>query len=310
MRFSYWVFLFAGIFLYAELPDRRGARRRLVQLRAVLARSPYNPGINIDVYALGMVLLGISTTVGSINFIVTLIAHARAGHVDQPGADPGLGHADRIGRQPLRRAGGEPGVPHALDGSPASARTSSMCQRRRPAAALAAPVLDVRPSVGLRRSCCRRWASSSDGLPTFCRRPLVGYTAVALATVDDHGARLRRLGAPHVRDRPAADLAVVLQRRELRSSSSPSAVAVFAWIATIWTGRPVVHDAVPVLRRLRAPVRDRRRLGLHDRRGAARLAAHRHLLRRRAPALRADRDQRLSGASAASTTGFRSSPAG
>ena len=32
--FSYWVFLCAGLFLYASFPDRPGAERRLVQLRA------------------------------------------------------------------------------------------------------------------------------------------------------------------------------------------------------------------------------------------------------------------------------------
>ena len=47
---SYWVFLFAGIFASLE----------------------YNRGPNIDVYSLGMVLLGISTTVGAVNFVVTL----------------------------------------------------------------------------------------------------------------------------------------------------------------------------------------------------------------------------------------------
>ena len=50
------------------------------------AARDYNPGLNIDFYALGMIFLGISTTVGAANFIVTLPAHARAGHVDQPPA--------------------------------------------------------------------------------------------------------------------------------------------------------------------------------------------------------------------------------
>ena len=33
---SYWVFLFAGIFLYSSFPFGRGAERRLVQLRPAL----------------------------------------------------------------------------------------------------------------------------------------------------------------------------------------------------------------------------------------------------------------------------------
>ena len=38
----------------------------------------------MDFYALGMILLGISTTVGAINFIVTFLRAALPGHVDQP----------------------------------------------------------------------------------------------------------------------------------------------------------------------------------------------------------------------------------
>ena len=35
--------------------------------------SAYNPGVNIDIYALGLILLGISTTVGAANFVVTFL---------------------------------------------------------------------------------------------------------------------------------------------------------------------------------------------------------------------------------------------
>ena len=56
--------LFAGIFLYASFPLGQAPERRLVQLRAAMRSRAYNPGPNIDFYALGMVLLGISTTVG------------------------------------------------------------------------------------------------------------------------------------------------------------------------------------------------------------------------------------------------------
>ena len=53
-------------------------------------------------------------------------------------------------------------------------------------------------------------------IPVFARRPLVGYTWVALATVATGVHRLRRVGAPHVRHRAAAARAVVLLRREPR----------------------------------------------------------------------------------------------
>jgi len=61
---SYWVYLFAGIFSIAA-SCWQGARQWLVQLCAVCV-THLQPGPNIDVYALGMVLYGISTTVGSI----------------------------------------------------------------------------------------------------------------------------------------------------------------------------------------------------------------------------------------------------
>ncbi len=82
----------------------------------------------------------------------------------------------------------------------------------------------------------------SDGLPVFTRRPLVGYSAVALATVSTmilgFGVWLHHMFATGMPFMGAAFF----------SSASfvitiPSAVAVFAWVATIWTGRPVMTTA-------------------------------------------------------------------
>ena len=66
--FSYWVFLFAGIFLYSSffvgaIPD--GGWFAYVPLTTDFT------GLGMSFWALGVVFVGISSTVGAINFIVT-----------------------------------------------------------------------------------------------------------------------------------------------------------------------------------------------------------------------------------------------
>src|SRR5690348_289452 len=82
----------------------------------------------------------------------------------------------------------------------------------------------------------------SDGLPTFCRRPLVGYTAVVLSTVATmilgfgvwvHHMFATGLPSLGLSFFSGASIAIVV----------PSAVAIFAWLATIALGRPVVTTA-------------------------------------------------------------------
>src|SRR3954469_12386143 len=69
--FSYWVFVLAGIFLYSSFlvghpPD--GGWFGYVPL----TDKTFSPGVNMDFWGLGVVFVGISTTVGAINFIVTI----------------------------------------------------------------------------------------------------------------------------------------------------------------------------------------------------------------------------------------------
>jgi cytochrome c oxidase subunit 1/cytochrome c oxidase subunit I+III len=68
--FSYWIFLFAGLFLFSSFlvghPPNGGWFAY-----TPLTSKPYSDGINIDFWGLGVIFVGISTTVGAVNFIVT-----------------------------------------------------------------------------------------------------------------------------------------------------------------------------------------------------------------------------------------------
>ena len=236
---SYWVFLFAGIFLYCSFPLGKAPNDGWFNY-VPYASLAYNPGPNIDVYALGMVLLGISTTVGSINFVVTL-ARTRA---------PGMS----LNRVPILVWGTVTASVGNLFAVPAVSLAFFLLWMDRQAGthffdstAGGQPLLwqhlfwmfghpwvyaIVLPAMGI----------VSDGLPVLCRRPLVGYTAVALSTVTTmvlgfgvwvHHMFATGLPILSLSYFSAASMTIVI----------PSAVAVFAWIATIWTGRPVFTTA-------------------------------------------------------------------
>ena len=69
--FSYWVFVLAGIFMYSSFlighpPD--GGWFGYVPL----TDRTFSPGVNIDFWGLGIIFVGLSSTAGAINFIVTI----------------------------------------------------------------------------------------------------------------------------------------------------------------------------------------------------------------------------------------------
>ncbi|MGZ5599059.1 MAG: cytochrome c oxidase subunit I [Methylobacter sp.] len=236
---SYWVFLFAGIFLYASFPLGQAPNSGWFNY-VPLSGPEYNTGPNIDVYALGMVLLGISTTVGSINFIVTLF-RMRA---------PGMS----IGRVPILVWGTLTASVANVFAVPSVSLAFFMLWLDRQTGTHFFDVLNdgkpllwqhlfwmfghpwvyvvVLPAMGI----------VSDALPTFCRRPLVGYSAVALSTMATmllgFGVWIHHMFATGL---PA--LAMSFFGAASLVISIPSGIAVFAWIATIWLGRPVFNSA-------------------------------------------------------------------
>ncbi len=234
---SYWIFLFAGIFLYASFP--LGEAPNAGWFNYVPFTGPeYNTGPNIDVYALGMVLLGISTTVGAINFIVTLF-RMRA---------PGMS----IDRVPILVWGTLTASVANIFAVPSVSLAFFLLWLDRQIGTHFFDVVNggkpllwqhlfwmfghpwvyavVLPAMGI----------VSDALPTFCRRPLVSYSAVALSTM---ATMLLGFGVwiHHMFATGLPTLALSFFGAASMVISIPSAVAVFAWIATIWLGRPVFN---------------------------------------------------------------------
>jgi cytochrome c oxidase subunit I+III len=236
---SYWTYVAAGLLMYAGFAAGVGPDDGWFNY-VPYANKTYNPGMNMDVYALGMILLGISTTVGAINFVVTFLK-LRA---------PGMS----INRVPILIWGTLTASAANLLVVPAVSLAFLMLWMDRQfhthffdVSQGGQPLLwqhlfwmfahpwvyaIVLPAMGM----------VSDGLPVFCRRPLVGYTVVALSTV---ATMILGFGVwvHHMFATGLPTLALSFFSGASIIIAVPSAVAVFSWLATIWTGRPVITTA-------------------------------------------------------------------
>ena len=70
--FSYYVFLLAGLFMYASFLIGQAPNAGWFNYTP-LSSVQYNTGYNIDFYALGLLFLGVATTAGACNSIVTIL---------------------------------------------------------------------------------------------------------------------------------------------------------------------------------------------------------------------------------------------
>jgi heme/copper-type cytochrome/quinol oxidase subunit 1 len=189
----------------------------------------------VDFYALGTIMLGISTTVGSINFIVSLFK-TRA---------PGM----TINRMPILVWGTLTASISNLFAIPSLtvACVFLFLDRRFgmhffDAALGGQPLLwqhlfwifghpwvyvVVLPAMGI----------VSDIIPVFSRRPLVGYSLVAFATAAT-GFLGFGVWVHHMFATGLPNISLSFFSAASLLISIPSAIAVFAWLATIWAGRP------------------------------------------------------------------------
>jgi cytochrome c oxidase subunit 1/cytochrome c oxidase subunit I+III len=230
--FSYWVFVLAGTFMYAgelmgKAPD--GGWFAYVPLTS----KAYSPGLNLDFWGLGVIFVGVSTTVGAVNFIVTIFKMRAPGMslarmpvfcwsflvmafmvlfaVPALTVGTGLLEADRIFGtafyDPTR--GGNPLLYQHLFwfwGHPE------------------VYILLV-PAMGM----------ISMIVPTFARARLAGYVWVVTALVSigfvSFGLWVHHMFATGI---PAQ--AMGFFSAASMTISIPSGVLVFAWIATLWRG--------------------------------------------------------------------------
>ena len=128
----------------------------------------------------------------------------------------------------------------------------------------------------------------SSIIPTFARRPIFGYPAMVLSLIATGVPRVRAVGAPHVRDQPARARQELLHGGEHDDRDPVGDADLLLDRDAVDRPARLAHAAAVRARVLLHP-RARRPDRPHARLGAARPAGARHLLRRRAPALRADR---------------------
>ena len=233
--FTYWSFLFSGILLYigplmGEAPHA-GWFSYMPYTNII-----YSPTHGMDFYAISLIFLGISTTGGAINFIITILRF-RA---------PGMA----ISKMPLFLY--------------STLTISVTVLFAMPALTVACIFMELE----------RRWGMHFFGvdsggnpllwqqlfwffghpwvyviflpatgmisiiIPVFSRRPIVGYTYVALSTVLT-GAVGFSVWLHHMFTVGMSDMAMSFFSAGSMTISLFTTITIFAWLATVWKGRPV-----------------------------------------------------------------------
>ena len=234
--FGYWVFLFAGLFLYSSVLVGRAPDDGWFNY-VPLAGKSFTPGLNIDYYTLSLAFLSFSTTAGAINFIVTILKLRAPGMsvVRMPlfcwgilatsfsvvFALPALTMANVL--LELDRRGGF----HVFD--PQKGGDVVLWQHLFWIFGHPDVYIIFLPAVGI----------VSSIIPVFARRRIIGYLWLALATMSiaviGFGVWVHHMFATGL-----PNLTLVFFAAASLLITIPSAVQVFAWLATLISGRVVL----------------------------------------------------------------------
>jgi cytochrome c oxidase subunit I+III len=235
---SYWTYLLTGIFMYSSFLVGQAPNDGWFNYTP-LSEKPYTDTLNIDFYNLGLLFLAISSTVGSINFIVTILKLRAPGMslnriplfcwgilaqaVSLIFALPALSAANIY--LELERRFGFHFFDHAHGGD------ALLWQHLFWIFGHPDVYIIFLPAVGI----------VSSVVPVFARRSLVAHDWLVLATVVTafigFGVWVHHMFATGLSNvtyaiYAAASMLIVI----------PSGVQVFGWLATILRGRPVIRS--------------------------------------------------------------------
>jgi cytochrome c oxidase subunit 1/cytochrome c oxidase subunit I+III len=237
---SYWIFLFAGLFMFSSLPfglAPDGGWFAYVPLTG----DKYLPGLNLDFYCLGLLFLAVSTTVGSINFIVTFLKLRAPGMslnrvpvfvwgiITQSFmlifALPPLDLANSMLFLDRRFGTNFFDVHHGGD--------AILWQHLFWIFGHPDVYIIVLPAFGI----------VSSIIPTFSRRPIAAYPLVVLATIAtaiiSFGVWVHHMFAVGL-----SQVSLSFFAAATLTISVPAGIQMISWIATMWRGRVVVTTAM------------------------------------------------------------------
>ena len=239
--FSYYVFVLAGVFIYASFLIGAAPNAGWFNYTP-LASTLFDSGPNIDFYALGLLFLGISTTAGAINAIVSILK-LRA---------PGMS----IDRMPLFLWSSLTMSVSVIFAMPALSAALVFLELERHwhfvffdpqfggSALLWQHLFWVFGHPWVYIVFLPATGMLSMVIPTFSRRPIVGHTFVAVATVIT-GLVGFGVWVHHMFAIGMSHLSMSFFGAASITISIPSAIQIFAWLATMYYGRVVF--ATPML---------------------------------------------------------------
>ena len=238
--FTYWTFLLSAIVLYIS-PFFHEAPHAGWFAYVPYTLTAYSPGMGMDAYALALIFLGISTTGAAINFIVTIL-RLRA---------PGMA----ISRMPLFAY--------------STLTISFVVVFAMPALTAASVFLELDRHWGTHFFDIAKGGSTllwqqlfwffghpwvyviflpatgmiSLIIPAFSRRPVVGYAYIAISTILT-GVVGYAVWLHHMFTVGISDVAMSIFSAGSMMISVFTVIQVFAWLATVWKGRPVATTSM------------------------------------------------------------------
>ena len=236
IAFGYWMFLFGGIFLYVDVRRSTSGPDAGWFSYPPLAGPEFGYGKRADVWAQLITFTEVSSLVVATCLDLHHLQAAHARHVAEPHAAVRLGDAGRVVHGDLRDAGGD-ARQHLPDPRPAGQHAFLQPGRRRRRAALAAPVLVLRPPRGLHHlhPGARhglgdhrdvRAAAACSATSRWCWR----WSSTAFIGFGVWVHHMFATGLPQ--------LGAELLHRRQHDDRDPDRLQIFCWIATIWTARP------------------------------------------------------------------------